>query len=179
MKQLYKTVLLLVGIGMAVLGSVSAGAITREDMLKLNAAYPPGSVVSCETRLEGNGKNIRPMLLKTRGHIKKRTEKLSQADVSTVFIPQGSSTVTMTVNYQQRATMEEDGELVDIDPDSLTVSFSAANPAAEAVVAKKMRDILPPSGSDLRPYETAKITVFPAYTISPPGQPPIYCHKEK
>lgn len=56
---------------MAVLGSVSVGAVTREDMLKLNAAYPPGSVVICETRLEGNGKNIMPMLLKTRGHIKK------------------------------------------------------------------------------------------------------------
>lgn len=85
----------------------------------------------------------------------------------------------MTVNYQQRATMEEDGELVDIDPDSLTVSFSTANPAAEAIVAKKMRDMLPPNGRDLRLYKTAKITVFPAYAISPPGQPPIYCHKEK
>ncbi len=179
MKYFYNTFLLPTGIGIAVLCSMNVEAITREDMLKLNAAYPAGSVVSCETQLEGNGKNLLPTLLKTRAHIKERTGNLSRADVSVTFLPRGSSTTTMTVNYRSSSTMEDDGELVDIDPDSLTVSFSPANPASDAIVANKMRGSLPPAGSDLRPYTAVKITDFPSYIITPRDQPPTYCLKEK
>lgn len=179
MKHFYKSFLLPTGIGIAVLCSMNVEAITREEMLNLNAAYPPGSVVSCETQLEGNGKNLMPMLLKTRASIKERTEYLSRAEVSITFIPHGSSSTKMTVNYQARATMEEDGERVDIDPDSLTVSFIPENPASAAIVADKMRSSLPPTGSDLRPYKRVKITNFPSFIITPPDQPPTYCFKEE
>ncbi|WP_432755504.1 hypothetical protein [Pseudomonas sp. WMBT8] len=179
MNHIYKTFLLPMGIGIAVLCSMNVEAITREEMLKLNAAYPPGSVVSCETQLEGNGKNILPTLLKTRAHIKERTGNLTRTDVSVTFIPKGLSSNTMTVNYQSRATMEDDGELIDIDPASLTVSFSAANPAGEEIVANKMRSTLPPTGSDLRLYKTVKITDFPSFIITPQDQPPTYCSKEE
>jgi len=179
MNHIYKTFLLPTGIGIAVLCSMNVEAITREEMLKLNAAYPPGSVISCETRLEGNGKNLLPTLLKTRAHIKERSGNLTRTDVSVTFVPQGSSTTTMTVNYQSRATVEDDGELVDIDPDSLTVSFSPSNPASESIVANKMRSTLPPTGSDLRLYKTVTITDFPSFIITPQDQPPIYCFKEE
>ncbi|MBN0975992.1 hypothetical protein JTY93_15210 [Pseudomonas hygromyciniae] len=179
MKHFYKTFLLPTGIGIGVLCSMNVEAITRDEMLKLNAAYPPGSIVSCETQLEGNGKNLLPTLLKTRAHIKERTGNLTRTDVSVTFIPLGSATTTMTVNYQSRATMEDDGELIEIDPDSLTVSFSPANPASESIVANKMRSILPPTGSDLRLYKTVKITDFPSFIITPQDQPPTYCLKEE
>lgn len=179
LNHIYNRLVLPAGVAIAVLCSMNVEAITREEMLKLNAAYPPGSVVSCETQLEGNGKNILPTLLKTRAHIKERTGNLTRTDVSVTFVPKGLSTHTMTVNYQSRATMEEDGELIDIDPDSLTVSFSTANPEGGAIVANKMRSLIPPTGSDLRLYKTVKITDFPSFIITPQDQPPTHCFKEK
>ncbi|CAI2474939.1 hypothetical protein [Serratia liquefaciens] len=175
MKRLCKTVLLPMNIGIAVLSPLSAGAVTREEMRTLDAAYPPGSIVNCEAELAGNGKNLLPMTTKIRGHIISRAENLSHADVRVMFIPHGSSTATITLSYRQKVIMEENGQRVYIDPESLEVSMPVS-PSSEAIVAKGFRDRLPAT-QEVQPYQTTEITDFPSYVVRVPGESPLYCHK--
>jgi hypothetical protein len=177
MKRLCKTVLLPMNIGIAVLSPLSADAVTREEMRILDAAYPPGSFVNCEGELAGNGKNLLPMTTKIRGHIISRAENLSYADVRMMFIPHGSSTATITLSYRQKVIMEESGQRVYIDPDSLKVSMPVS-PSSEAIVAKGFRDGLPAT-QEIQPYQTTEITDFPSYVVRAPGESPLYCHKEE
>lgn len=175
MKRLCKTVLLPMNIGIAVLSPLSAGAVTREEMRTLDAAYPPGSIVNCEAELAGNGKNLLPMTTKIRGHIISRAENLSHADVRVMFIPHGSSTATITLSYRQKVIMEENGQRVYIDPKSLKVSMPVS-PSSEVIVAKGFRDRLPAT-QEVQPYQTTEITDFPSYVVRVPGESPLYCHK--
>jgi hypothetical protein len=177
MKRICMTFLLSVSLGIALLNPLNAGAITREGMQKLDAAYPPGSFTICESQLEGNGKELIPMLVKIRGHIIDRSENVSHSDVRVMFIPHGASTATITLSYRQTVTMEADGQWAHIDPDSLKVSMPT-NPSSEEIVAQGFHDWLP-SGKELQPYETTEITNFPSYVVRVPGEPPLYCHKDE
>ncbi|AGO56994.1 hypothetical protein ACOMDM_21985 [Serratia plymuthica] len=176
MKRFCKTVMLPVITGIVFWGPSDTGAVTREEMFKLNAAYPPGSFTICESKLEGNGKDLMPMLAKIRGHIIDRKDNLSHSDVSVMFIPQGASTASLTLSYRQTVTMEDNGQWAHIDPDSLKVSMPA-NPASEAILAEGFRNRLP-TGKELQPYQTTEITDFPSYVVRIPGESPLYCHKE-
>lgn len=171
------TILLSVNLGIALLNSLNAGAITREGMQKLDAAYPPGSVTICESQFEGNGKDLIPMFVKIRGHTIDRSENVSHSDVHVMFIPHGSSTATITLSYRQTVTMEANGQWAHIDPDSLKVSMPT-NPSSEEIVAQGFRDRLP-SGKELQPYETTEITDFPSYVVRVSGESPLYCHKDE
>ncbi|MDW5500143.1 hypothetical protein R6Y99_10120 [Pseudomonas lundensis] len=163
--------------GILLFGPLYAGAVTREEMRTLDAAYPPGSVTICESQLEGNGKDLLPMLVKIRGSITDRSGNVSHSVVSVMFIPHGKSTATITLSYRQTVTMEANGQWAHIDPDSLKVSMPAS-PSSEDIVAQGFRDRLP-SGKELQPYETTEITDFPSYVVRVPGESPLYCHKEE
>lgn len=177
MKRFCKAVLLPVNGGITLFGPLDARAITREEMRTLDAAYPPGSFVNCEAELAGNGKNLLPMTTKIRGHIISRAENLSHADVRMMFIPHGSSTATITLSYRQKVIMEESGQRVYIDPDSLKVSMPVS-PSSEMIVAQGFRDQLPAT-QEIQPYQTTEITDFPSYVVRVPGESPLYCHKEE
>lgn len=170
MKRFCKTVMLPVITGIVFWGPSDTGAVTREEMFKLNAAYPPGSFTICESKLEGNGKDLMPMLAKIRGHIIDRKGNLSHSDVSVMFIPLGASTASLTLSYRQTVTMEDNGQWAHIDPDSLKVSMPA-------ILAEGFRNRLP-TGKELQPYQTTEITDFPSYVVRIPGESPLYCHKE-
>jgi len=49
-----------------------AGAATREEMQRLDEAYPPGSVVVCHSDLPGDGKLSLPTTMISRGKVESR-----------------------------------------------------------------------------------------------------------
>lgn len=176
MKSINQGILFSVTIAIALLGPIKAGAVTREEMQRLADAYPVGSVVICEALLEGNGKDKKSMLTKTRGQVTARKGDVSQLDVSIMFIPTGSSDATLTVSFKQTTTIKDEGNLVVVDRDSFNVSMPLS-PASEPAVTKGFVDRLP-AGDDLRPFSRTSITTFPSYVVQSPGESSLYCNKE-
>lgn len=176
MKSINQGILFSATIAVALLGPINAGAVTREEMQRLTDAYPVGSVVVCEAFLEGNGKDRAPMLTKIRGQVTARKGDVSQLNVSVMFIPTGSSNVTLTMSYKQTTTIKDEGSLVVIDRDSFKVSMPAS-PASEPILTKSFVDKLP-DGDDIRPFSSTKITTFPSYVVQSPGESPLHCNKE-
>ena len=116
------------------------------------------------------------MLTKIRGQVTARKGDVSQLNVSVMYIPTGSSNVTLTMSYKQTTTIKDEGSLVVIDRDSFKVSMPAS-PASEPILTKSFVDKLP-DGDDIRPFSSTKITTFPSYVVQSPGESPLHCNKE-
>ncbi|MCE0829030.1 hypothetical protein LVQ78_23930 [Buttiauxella sp. A2-C2_NF] len=177
MLRLYRRILLLVIISLTLFCSLRSGAVTFEEMLKLDAAYTVGSFIACQAELEGNGRDRQPMLIKVHGQVTDRAENVTRYNVRIQFISKQTSSISLTLSYRQTVTLEENGQIVHIEPDSLTVSMPGSSAINEGIVAKVFRDRFA-SEKNHESYKSTEITDFPSYIVRKPDEPPLYCHKD-
>ena len=117
-----------------------ASAATYEEMQRLDAAYPPGSVVVCRSDLPGDG-SVQPTTIMTvRGTVISQTKGLTTYDISATWAPEGSNGMTLTYRMSQRS--DRTGQYSRIDPASMSVSMPAAGPEGEKTVLEEFRSRL-------------------------------------
>lgn len=157
-----------------------AGAATREEMRRLDEAYPPGSVVVCHSDLPGDGKLSLPTTMISRGKVESRENGHTLYSVSVTWQTQGakeSDAGDLTLTFLMNQRSDEKGQYSFIDPESMAVSMPAAGPAGEEAVLKGFRSRF--GGTEnFSPYSQTEITEFPAYITRNPGEAPSYCRKE-
>ncbi|MDF7662852.1 hypothetical protein PUG81_28220 [Erwiniaceae bacterium L1_54_6] len=156
----------------------AAGAATREEVIRLNAAYPPGSVMVCSKNLPGDGKMVQPIVLQMRGTVVDRKQHSAVYEVSSTWsIPGKSSSSDLTLKLRMLERLDDKGSYSRIVPDSMSVSMPSAGPAGEKSVLEGFRRRLP-DGEIFTPFSNIEITDFPSYTVQTRGEPTSYCHKE-
>ncbi|MET5964014.1 hypothetical protein WIA93_24630 [Citrobacter amalonaticus] len=72
---------------MAAVTSSVASAATYEEMQRLDAAYPAGSVVVCRSDLPGEGSDQPPTTMTVRGTVISQTKGLTTYDISATWAP--------------------------------------------------------------------------------------------
>ncbi|QHM74066.1 hypothetical protein [Mixta intestinalis] len=155
-----------------------AGAATREEVQRLDAAYPPGSVVVCRADLPGDGRDRLPTRLESRVIVVTRTADQTVGRGTVSWITGGHTSPGLTLTFTVTQRKSESGYYSRIDPASMVVSMPGAGPEGEKLVLDGMRQRLP-AGEEFAPFSQTEITDFPSYITRKPGEPPIYCHKEK
>ena len=154
-----------------------ANAATLAEVDRLNAAYPPGSVILCLSELPGDGKDIKPTTLTVRAKVDEREENRAVYHTSITWLAAGSS-AGLTLAYRMTLHGDETGQYSKIDPDSMQVTLPGASPETEKIILQGFRERLTADESFV-PYSQIEITDFPSYISHNPGQPPSYCHKEQ
>lgn len=169
------------GIMVVLLSTASAVyAATREEMQRLDAAYPPGSVVVCHSDLPGDGKLSLPATMFSRGKVESKVNGHTLYNVSVTWRIKNekkSDAGDMTLTFLMTQRNDEKGQYSLIDPESMAVSMPAAGPAGEEALLKGFRSRFGGTES-FTPYSQTEITEFPAYITRNPGEAPSYCHKE-
>lgn len=160
---------------MAAVTSSVVSAATYEEMQRLDAAYPPGSVVVCRSDLPGDGSVQPPTTMTVRGTVISQKKGLTTYDISVTWAPEGSSGMTLTYRMSQRS--DRTGQYSRIDPTSMSVSMPAAGPEGEKTVLEGFRSRFA-TGESFTPYSQTEITGFPNYITRNPGEPPLYCRQE-
>lgn len=153
-----------------------ACAATYEEMQRLEAAYPPGSVVICKSETPGDGKVQKPTTMTARGTVVSQERGLTTYDISVTWLPDGSST-GMMLAYKMSQRSDSNGQYSRIDPASLSVSMPGAGPEGEKAVLEGFRTRFA-AGESFAPYTQTEITDFPDYITRNPGEPPVCCHQE-
>lgn len=154
-----------------------AGAATNEEMSRLDAAYPPGSVVICRQDLPGDGMVRLPTWLEIRETVISRKADLTTGRGGATWITHGSTTPDLTLTYVFKQRKSGSGNYSRIDPASMAVSMPAVGPEGEKTVLEGFRRRLP-AGEEFSPFSQIEITDFPSYVVRKPDEPPSYCHKE-
>lgn len=175
MKAALRYVLQGLGLTTAFMAS-GAGAATYEEMQRLEAAFPPGSVVICKSDTPGDGKFKKPTTMTARGTIVSQKRGLTTYDISATWLPEGSRT-GMTLVYRMSQRSDGNGQYSRIDPASLSISMSGAGPEGEKAVLEGFRTRFA-AGESFAPYSQTEITDFPDYITRNPGEPPVYCHQD-
>ena len=160
--------------GAAVTASVGRAA-SYEERQRLDAAYPPGSVVVGKSELPGDGNGQPPTSTTARGTGISQTKGLTTYDISVTWAPEGSSGMTLTYRVSQRSVRS--GQYSRIDPTRMSVSMPAAGPEGEKTVLEGFRSRFA-TGESFTPYSQTEITDFPNYITRNPGEPPVYCRQE-
>ena len=160
---------------MAAVTSSVASAATYDEMQRLDAAYPPGSVVVCRSDLPGEGSVHSPTTMTVRGTVISQTEGLTTYDISATWGPEGSSGMTLTYRMSQRS--DRTVQYSRIFPISIFVLLLAAGPEGEKTVLEGFRSRLA-TGESFTPYSQTEITDFPNYITRNPGEPPVYCRQK-
>lgn len=169
---LFCCIVLLAGI------SSRADAATYLEASRLDDAYPPGSTEVCIQDLPGDGNNILPTRFEVRGKVISRTTAHTIYRATAAWISQGDNVPGLTLTYTFTQRKDEMGHYSIVDPASMSVTMPGAGPGAEKTVLEGMRQRLS-VGEQFSPYSETEITDFPSYVAHKPGEPPIYCHKEK
>lgn len=156
----------------------TAGAATADEMARLDAVYPPGSVVICHQELPGNSRDRLPGWLEFRGTILTRTADQMKAWGTLAWFTHGYATPGLTLTFTVTQRNSKSGYYSRVDPASMIVSMPAAGPEGEKIVLDGMRRRLP-AGEEFAPFSQTEITEFPSYVVRKPDQQPSYCHKEK
>lgn len=154
-----------------------AGAATPEEMVRLDAAYPPGSVVICHQDRPGDGRELLPGRLEFRAIILTQTADQTIARGTAMWITRGHATPGLTLTFTVTQRKSESGYYSRVDPASMVVTMPAAGPAGEKTVLEGMRQRLP-AGEEFAPFSQTEITDFPSYVVRKPDEPPSFCHKE-
>lgn len=175
MKVLFKNGIQALSWITAVTSSVVSAA-TYEEMQRLDAAYPPGSVVFCRSDLPGDWNVQPPTTMTARGTVISQAKGITTYDISATWAPEGSSS-GMTLTYSMSLRSDRSGQYLRIDPTSMSVSMPAAGSEGEKTVLEGFRSRFA-SGESFTPYSQAEITDFPNYITRNPGEPPIYCRQE-
>lgn len=156
----------------------AAGAATNEEMTRLEAAYPAGSVVICRQDLPGDGMARLPTRLEVRGTILSREADLTTGQGIATWTTHGSAKPGLTLTFVVTQRKSGSGYYSRIDPASMAVSMPTVGPEGEKTVLEGFRRRLP-AGEELAPFSETEITDFPSYVIRKPGEPVSYCHKAK
>jgi len=155
----------------------AAGAATNEEMTRLEASYPPRSVVICRQDLPGDGMARLPTRLEVRGTVLSREADLTTGQGIATWTPHGSVRPGLTLTFTVTQRKSGSGYYSRIDPASMAVSMPAAGPEGEKTVLEGMRQRLP-ADEEFAPFSETEITDFPSYVVRKPDEPPSYCHKE-
>jgi len=146
-------------------------------MTRLEAAYPPGSVVICRQDLPGDGMARLPTRLEVRGTVLSRKADLATGQGIATWTTRGSDTPALTLTFAGTQRKCGSGYYSRIDPDSMVVSMPVAGPEGEKTVLEGMRQRLP-AGEEFAPFSQTEITDFHSYVVRKPDDPPSYCHKK-
>jgi hypothetical protein len=145
-------------------------------MQRLDAAYPPGSVVVCKSDIPGDGNGQPPTAMTARGTIVSQTKGLTTYDIIVTWIPEGSSK-GMMLEYSMSQRSDKNGQHSRIDPASLSVSMPGVGSEVEKTILEGFRSRFA-TGESIAPYSQTVITDFPEYITRNPGEPPVYCSQE-
>jgi len=157
--------------------SSRAGAATYEEVKRLDAAYPPGSVVICRSDLPGDSQMLRHTLTTTRGTVVARRNNITDFDVAVTWLTEGETGAGMTLTFRSTERAEKKGVYVRIDPDSMSLSLPGAREEEKKTVLDGFRDNFART-EHFGAYSETEITDFPSYVVRKPGEPPALCHKE-
>jgi len=155
----------------------AAGAATNEEMTRLEAAYPAGSVVICRQDLPGDGMARLPTRLEVHGTVLNREADLTTGQGIATWRTHGSASPGLTLTFVVTQRKSGSGYYSRIDPASMAVSMPAVGPEGEKNVLEGFRRRLP-AGEEFAPFSETEITDFPSYVVRKPDEPPSYCHKE-
>lgn len=153
-----------------------AAAATREEMRRLDAAYPAGSVVLCHSEVAGSEMFPQPVSVTTRGRVVESAADRRVFDVSVTWLTKGS-TSGLTLNFRMRQRSDEEGQYSLIDPDSMRVSWPGVGSEAVKTVLQGFRARMT-DGEKFEPYSHTTIARFPGYIVLTPGEAPQFCSKE-
>lgn len=169
------------GVMVVIVGTTyGVSAATREEMQRLDEAYPPGSVVVCHSDLPGDGKLSLPTTMISRGKVESKENGHTLFSVSVTWRTpgaKGSDAGDLILTFRMNQRSDEKGLYTLIDPESMAVTMSAAGPAGEEAVLKGFRSRFGGT-KNFAPYSQTEITEFPAYITRNPGEAPSYCRKE-
>ena len=163
-------------LALGVLIILPGGAATREEMRRLNAAYPAGSVVLCHSEVAGSEMFPEPVSVVTRGRVVESSADRRVFDVTVTWQPKGD-TARLTLTYRARQRSDDRGQYSLIDPDSMRVSWPGVDREAEATVLQGFRARMA-NGEEFEPYSHTTIARFPGYIVLTPGEAPLFCSKE-
>ena len=156
----------------------AAEAATNEEMTRLEAAYPLGSVVICRQDLPGDGMARLPTRLEVCGTVLSRKADLATGQGIATWTTRSSDTPALTLTFagtQRKSGWS--GYYSRIDPDSMVVSMPVAGPEGEKTVLEGMCQRLP-AGEEFAPISQKEITDSPSYVVRKPDDTPSYCHKK-
>ncbi|MEM6159345.1 hypothetical protein AAH446_02085 [Erwinia sp. P6884] len=155
-----------------------AGAATYEEMQRLDAAYPPGSVVVCRSDMQADAMLPGRTTVVTRGKVIARHNNLTDFDVTIAWLNEYVAGQAMTLTFRSTERAERAGVYLRIDPDSMALSVPGARPETVKQVLNGFKTGL--AGAEhYSPYSESDITDFPSYVTHKPGEPPALCSKEE
>lgn len=151
-------------------------AASKEEMLKLNAAYPLGSTVVCSNFHPGNGKELLSTVTISRGKVISTDTNKTTYDVTIKTTPKEMKSPTFILRYKMISSLADGGEVSWIEPSSVNAEIPG-KPYLDQKVTMDVRKKF--SGhKEFQPYTKTTITEFPSYKFQNPGETPYYCHKE-
>ncbi|WP_435956164.1 hypothetical protein [Dryocola sp. BD626] len=159
------------------LTATAVSAATYEEMQRLDAAYPPGSVVVCRSDTPGDANGQPRTAMTARGTIISQTKGLTTYDITVTWLPEGSSSSGMMLRYSMSQRSNKNGLYSRIDPASLSASLPGGSPEVEKAILEGFRSRFA-TGESFAPYSQTEITDFPDYITRNPGEAPVYCHQE-
>ncbi|MGE7958717.1 hypothetical protein ACQKQA_19380 [Pseudomonas sp. NPDC089530] len=153
----------------------SAGS--REEKLRLDAAYPVGSKIFCQSDLKDGVYEHFPMKLVMRGTVTAIQGDLTQYDISVDWIQKGADSASASLRYHMTNIREASGVRMHIDPASLKV-FAPGTHLSEHELTKAVLARFA-SKNHFQSDRDVEVTDFPAYVITSDGESPLYCHKDE
>ncbi len=161
---------------MVFLSNHSRGA-SHEESLRLDAAYPVGSKILCQSDLKDGVYENFPMKLVMRGTVTAIQGDLTQYDISVDWIKKGADSASVALRYHVANTREDNGVRMRIDPESLKASAPGSH-LSEYELNKMVLARLA-SENNFQSDQDVEITDFPAYVVTRDGEPLLYCHKDE
>lgn len=155
-----------------------AGAATREEAQRLNAAYPPGSVVVCRSDLPADTNSALHTTVVTRGKVLARHNNLTDFETEVAWLNEDTGTRAMTLTFRSTERAGPAGVYLRIDPDSMALVVPGAPPETKENALNSFR-VSMASAELYSPYSDTDITDFPSYVTHKPGEPVAHCSKEE
>lgn len=155
-----------------------AGAATREEAQRLDAAYPPGSVVVCRSDLPADARPTGIAAVVSRGKVLARHDNLTDFDTEVAWLNESTGDRAMTLTFRSTERAEPTGVYLRIDPDSMALAVPGAPTETVQNALNGFRASMA-SADQFSPYSHTDITNFPSFVTHKPGEPVARCSKEE
>ncbi|WP_033792508.1 hypothetical protein [Pantoea septica] len=157
---------------------LGAGAATREEAQRLDAAYPPGSVIVCRSGMPADARPTGIAEVVTRGKVLARHVNLTDFDTEVAWLNESTGARAMTLTFRSTERAGPAGVYLRIDPDSMALSVPGAPPETVENSLNGFR-VGMASAEHYSPYSDTDITDFPSFVTHKSGEPAARCSKEE
>lgn len=171
MKHNNTVAVLLVAGGLMISPAVRAATLTQ--MQQLDAATPPGSHIVCERNYPARDEARPALRLVYNAVVTGRKGPRTEFRVGLSFYPSGSSEPDTVIHFTQSVTLEQDEQVEETDPGSVSVSLPYGTADDEKQLAARIRREQTAPRS--LPYSQIAFTTFPDYVVNAPGIPAGVC----